>query len=306
MRINKRQIGSRFGCYNKAGHHTDDTSMALCLAESLIVKGTFDAKDQLERYCMWMDSGHMSSNGKCEGMGRTTRNALNAFKLKGHTKTRVYDPLLAGNGSIMRLAPIPMFYGSDVETTARFNSILSSSTTHIHKECGIACNILGGMIHRALLGYGKEEIFHLSDWQEASLMGSEVGDVMLRKTYLKEPPYIVGSGHVVKSLEAALWAFHKSTSFKHGVLLAVNLGDDADTTAAIYGQLAGAYYGYSAIPKIWVNTLIKRVLIKKYATELYKLANGKTKISVRKEKGKTIVKGTGSKRSIKGSKKITA
>jgi ADP-ribosyl-[dinitrogen reductase] hydrolase len=105
---------------------------------------------------------------------------------------------------------------------------------------------------------------------------TEVGSVMIGKTYEQEPPYIKGSGHVVKSLEAALWAFNKSTSFKHGVLLAVNLGEDADTTAAIYGQLAGAYYGYSAIPKIWKDTLIKRNLIEKYALGLYKLANGKT------------------------------
>jgi ADP-ribosylglycohydrolase len=77
---------------------------------------------------------------------------------------------------------------------------------------------------------------------------------------------------VTKSLEAAMWAFKKSRSFKHGALLAVNLGADADTTAAVYGQLAGAYYGYNNIPKSWKNRLIKRDLIEQYATSLYNLS----------------------------------
>ena len=71
----------------------------------------------------------------------------------------------------------------------------------------------------------------------------------------KEPPEIKGKGYVVDALEAALWAFHKSQDFREGALLAVNLGDDADTTGAIYGQIAGAYYGAEAIPAEWRNGL---------------------------------------------------
>ena len=84
----------------------------------------------------------------------------------------------------------------------------------------------------------------------------------------KEPPAIKGSGYVVKSLEAALWAFYKSNSFEEGCLLAVNLGDDADTTGAVYGQIAGAYYGAQAIPAHWRERLAMRELIENMADEL--------------------------------------
>lgn len=287
MRINKRQIGSRFGESKKAGHHTDDTSMALCLAQSLIDKKGFNAKDQLEKYLKWMDKGYMSSNGKCEGMGKTTREALNNYRVLGHVETKVYDPLVAGNGSIMRLAPVPMMFLNQV--TLKHYSIASSRTTHVHLECLDACSVLGKMIGKALLGESKESILFGAD---TIFAGTEIKKVLESKTYLKEPPYIEGSGHVVKSLEAALWAFNKSTSFKEGVLLAVNLGDDSDTTAAIYGQLAGAYYGYKAIPKKWRDTLIKKTLIEKTAISLYNLANDKTSKKVKTRKRNKTKKAT--------------
>jgi ADP-ribosyl-[dinitrogen reductase] hydrolase len=88
----------------------------------------------------------------------------------------------------------------------------------------------------------------------------------------KAPPSIRGTGYVVQALEAALWAFHHSESFEEGALLAVNLGDDADTTGAIYGQLAGAYYGLEAIPSPWRDTLSHYTLLSDYATGLYALA----------------------------------
>lgn len=288
MRINKRQIGSRFGVTKKAGHHTDDTSMALCLAQSLIDKKGFNAQDQLEKYLKWMDEGYMSSNGKCEGMGKTTREALNNFRICGHLITKVSDEKVCGNGSIMRLAPIAMFYNNPLITFTWAR--LSSKTTHIHPECIDACGILGEMIAKALNGQSKEEIFNTSFSKYNLPDGIEIKKVIENKTYLNEPPYIKGSGHVVKSLEAALWAFHKSTNFKDGVLLAVNLGEDADTTAAIYGQLAGAYYGYNNIPKVWRDKLVKKTLIKKTALSLYKLVNGKaTEGKKRKETKKGAV-----------------
>ncbi len=87
----------------------------------------------------------------------------------------------------------------------------------------------------------------------------------------RSPPEIVGSGFVVKSLEAALWAFHHSDDFPEGCLLAVNLGDDADTTAAVYGQLAGAFYGEGGIPRPWRRKLAKRSTIEKFADDLFEL-----------------------------------
>jgi len=87
----------------------------------------------------------------------------------------------------------------------------------------------------------------------------------------RNPPEIRGEGYVVRSLEAALWAFHRSDSFRDGALLAVNLGDDADTTGAIYGQLAGAYYGEQGIPEAWRTRLAHRELIESFADRLLAL-----------------------------------
>lgn len=95
----------------------------------------------------------------------------------------------------------------------------------------------------------------------APLLVPEIAEIAHGSFGGKEPPEIKGSGYVVRSLEAALWSFHKSGSFRDGCLMAVNLGDDADTTAAVYGQLAGAYYGESGIPVSWVEKLAMRDLI---------------------------------------------
>jgi hypothetical protein len=121
---------------------------------------------------------------------------------------------------------------------------------------------MGGIIHGALNGATKDEI--LSEgyspipgyWDDNPLV-DEIAEVAAGSFKVKNPPEIKGKGYVVSSLEAALWAFARSNSFEEGCLMAVNLGDDADTTGAVYGQIAGAYYGESEIPTRWVDNLAK-------------------------------------------------
>jgi ADP-ribosylglycohydrolase len=108
-------------------------------------------------------------------------------------------------------------------------------------------------------------------WDEAPL-DSGVAEVAAGSFRRREPPAIRGTGYVVQSLEAALWAFHRSTSFRDGALMAVNLGDDADTTGAVYGQLAGAYYGESAIPAEWRDRLAMRAVIESFAERICRMA----------------------------------
>ncbi|PLY15520.1 MAG: hypothetical protein C0631_06890 [Sedimenticola sp.] len=108
-------------------------------------------------------------------------------------------------------------------------------------------------------------------WDDEPL-AERIAEVAVGSYQEKAPPSIRGTGYVVQALEAALWAFHHSESFEEGALLAVNLGDDADTTGAIYGQLAGAYYGLEAIPSPWRDTLSHYTLLSDYATGLYALA----------------------------------
>lgn len=98
-------------------------------------------------------------------------------------------------------------------------------------------------------------------WQECPLV-EEIAEIAAGSYKHKNPPEIMGTGYVVRSLDAALWAFYRSDSFRNGCLLAVNLGDDADTTGAVFGQLAGAYYGEEGIPQSWLGKLGRRKLAK--------------------------------------------
>jgi ADP-ribosyl-[dinitrogen reductase] hydrolase len=232
----------------KPGEWTDDTSMALCLAESLIEREGFDPVDQLRRYVRWYREGTLSSTGRYFDIGTTIRSALTHFEKTGAPYCEVDDPYAAGNGSIMRLAPVPMFYALDPgEAISRSEE--SSRTTHGAGTCGDACRYFGALLVGALNGVDKDLM--LSDhycsipgyWKKHPL-GKEINKIAAGSFKHKNPPQIIGSGYVVKSLEAALWAFYQGNSFKEGALMAVNLGNDADTTGAVYGQIAGAYYGY--------------------------------------------------------------
>jgi ADP-ribosyl-[dinitrogen reductase] hydrolase len=249
--------GGPFGL--EAGYWTDDTSMAICLAESLIDCGKFHPLDQMERYVKWFRHGYRSSTGTCFDIGSTCREALIRFEDSMQPFCGSLDPKKAGNGSLMRLAPVPMFYANN-PARAMIASGDSSLTTHGAITAVDACRYFGGLIVGALHGADKEEL--LSDeyspvpgfWKQHRLV-PEIEEIALGSFKHRTPPAIQGSGYVVKSLEAALWAFHGSSSYREGCLLAANLGDDADTTAAIYGQLAGAYYGLEGIPEEWREKL---------------------------------------------------
>jgi len=171
----------------RPGDWTDDTSMALCLAESLIKKQGFDPVDQLERYVRWHRDGHLSSNGRCFDIGSTVSRALSRFEKTREPYCGATDPMSAGNGSIMRVAPVPLFYANNPEEALE-RSGESSRTTHGVQDCIDACRYLG---------------------------------------------------------------------------------DDADSTGAVYGQIAGAYYVKAGIPNEWLSTLALRDTIEAFAEELF-------------------------------------
>jgi ADP-ribosyl-[dinitrogen reductase] hydrolase len=259
-----------------AGEWTDDTSMALCLSESLIEKRSFDAVDQLERYAKWAGHGHLSSNGRVFDIGNTVREALGNFRRTHQPYCGPCDPDTAGNGSLMRLAPVPLFYARQ-HREAIERSGESSRTTHGARTAIDACRYMGALLAGAVNGASKEELLssHYSQvegyWQEFPL-APEIEEIASGSYKHREPPEIKGSGYVVRSLEAALWAFSRSDSFRSGCLLAVNLGDDADTTGAVFGQLAGAYYGEDGIPQDWRDKLARRPLIESFANQIFALS----------------------------------
>jgi len=266
----------------KPGEWTDDTSMALCLTESLIDCNGFDLKDQLNRYLRWFREGYLSSNGECFDIGNTVMSALLQFERSRNPYSGGTEPMSAGNGSIMRLAPIPLFFASNPDVAIE-KSGESSRSTHNTQACVDACRYFGGLLVGAVRDVPKEKLlskrFRPLDgkWRKKQLL-SEISEVASGSFKEKNPPEIKGTGYVVRSLEAALWAFYHSDSFEEGCLMAVNLGDDADTTGAIYGQLAGAYYGEDGIPSHWLEKIVKRGLIEEYAEELYRLSQTVMKI----------------------------
>lgn len=253
------------------GQWTDDTSMALCLAESLLALKGFDPVDQMERYKKWMREGYMSSTGECFDIGNATREAILLHERTGEGYCGSDNPDAAGNGSIMRLAPIPMYY-AEQPRPAMIYAAASSRTTHAAAECVDACKLFAAYIMAALKGWPKERLLDsaaFDEWLGTEPLMPRIEAVRKGSYRFSEPPNIKGSGYVVKSLEAALWAFAKSSSFEEGALLAVNLGDDADTTGAVYGQLAGAYYGYQGIPQHWLHKLAMREMIMSLSVDLY-------------------------------------
>jgi ADP-ribosyl-[dinitrogen reductase] hydrolase len=186
------------------------------------------------------------------------------------------DPRTAGNGSIMRLAPVPLFYVQrPPEAIERAGE--SSRTTHGAREAIDGCRYLAALLVGAIQGVPKTELLshHISPvqglWKEAPL-SPKIAAIASGSFKPKNPPAICGTGYVVDCLEAALWAFHRSNTFRQGALLAVNLGDDSDTPGAVHGQLAGAYYGEHSIPESWRSRLARHGVIRRYADELLALS----------------------------------
>ncbi|MBY0460651.1 MAG: ADP-ribosylglycohydrolase family protein [Gemmataceae bacterium] len=260
----------------KPGEWTDDTSMALCLAESLVTQKDFDPIHQLETYCRWYEHGHLSVKGRCFDIGITTAGALRRFRSHREPYPGSPDPHSAGNGSLMRLAPAPLAFAGKPDV-AIYMAGQSSRTTHGAAECVEACRYFAGLLLAAVSGMPKREILHnnyepaMAYFLGAPLTG-KVAEIAGGSFAVKEPPQIRGSGYVIHTLEAALWAFHGTDTFRDGALKVVNLGEDADTTGAVYGQIAGAFYGADGIPAEWREKLAMRELIEQRAAELHAMS----------------------------------
>lgn len=254
------------------GQWTDDTSMALCLATSLLECGGFDADDQMRRYCRWRDEGYLSSTGHCFDIGNTVSNALRRYQVSGNPYAGATDAWSAGNGSLMRLAPIPLFYYPDSEQAAAL-AAESSKTTHGAEECLDACRLYSRQLIRALNGENKAQVLFADG---GAFVGAPKIAAIADGHYRdKGEQDIRGSGYVVDSLEAALWCFWTTDTFDEAILKAANLGEDADTTAAVCGQLAGAYYGGKGIPAAWKRQLAMAGMIQELADRLHRQAQSR-------------------------------
>ncbi|MFV9507114.1 MAG: ADP-ribosylglycohydrolase family protein [Oscillochloridaceae bacterium umkhey_bin13] len=243
--------GGPFGL--PAGAWTDDTSMALCLAQSLVAQGTCDSRDQIERYVRWWREGENSATGRCFDIGNATQAALQRYLEHGDPLAGDPSPSAAGNGSLMRMVPVAIAAATEEQAIAW--AALQSRTTHATREAVDACRLYARLLWRALAGVPQAALLDPTIGIDLELAPA-VAAVAAGSYQRKAPPAIKGTGYVVDALEAALWAFYTSTTFAEGAILAVNLGQDADTTGAIYGQIAGAFYGLPGIPAEWRTTVL--------------------------------------------------
>ena len=258
-------VGGGHFCLQK-GYWTDDTSMALCLAHSLLECEGFNAADQMQRYCDWYDNGYLSSIGNCFDIGTTVSGALRRFQKNGNPFSGMKATWTSGNGSIMRLAPIPIAYQHDAEQVVYY-ARQSSRTTHGAHLCLDACGWMSAQLLYLLQGGDKASLLQVSYPAQTEAIATLQQFDFLDKNYRD----LKGTGYVLESLEAALWCFWHTHSYADCILAAANLGDDADTTAAVAGQLAGAYYGYQGIREDWRQHLYWHDEICALSDQLYYL-----------------------------------
>ena len=230
----------------KPGEWTDDTAMALALADSLTENPALDEKDLMRRFVDWHEKGTYSCTGHCFDIGITTRQALARWKKKGDPFAGSTDPQTAGNGSLMRLAPVAVRHWND-RPRLRDVAARQSRTTHAAPEAVDACVAYADLLADAIAGAPRSAVL-------APRSGPWAGSIpaIMGGSWCGKPRHAIrASGYVAHSLEASLWATGRSGDFRDAILLAANLGEDADTTAAITGQLAGALHGAAAIPPEW-------------------------------------------------------
>lgn len=246
------------------GEWTDDTAMALALMDSLLDCDGLDEGDLMERFVRWHETGAYSCTGRCFDIGITTRKALARWKQTGDPCAGSTSPDSAGNGSLMRLAPVAVRYWNDLDSL-RDMAARQSRTTHAAAEAVEACVVYAEILAHAIAGQPRSAVLELAPQATSPAVSRIVGGSWRGRHH----DQIRSSGYVIHSLEAALWCVGRTGNFAEAVLLAANLGDDADTTAAITGQLAGALYGASAISAHWKERLAWGKLIERSARALF-------------------------------------
>ncbi|HEY4210397.1 MAG TPA: ADP-ribosylglycohydrolase family protein [Steroidobacteraceae bacterium] len=232
------------------GAWSDDTAMALCLAESLIECQGFDAKDQVERFRLWQRDGYLSSTGQCLGITASTARALAMAQWRRQAFSGSHDPNQLDPEPLSRVAAPTMFFFAAAADAAQAAGE-SSRTTCQAPPVVDACKALGQMLHAALSGQPKEAVLAFAPAVPS------LGAATL--TPVNTAPEV---------LAAAIWAFACTDNFRDAVLRAVNLGGNSDVVAAVCGQLAGAYYSVTAIPSSWRNSLMQKEMLETFADRL--------------------------------------
>jgi len=252
------------------GTFSDDSSLTFCLAESLCTG--YDLNDLANRFIQWLDHGYWTADGIVFDIGMTTHRAIS--RLKTGTRPALagdFDEDCNGNGSLMRILPL-LFYIRDFDIEKRYEIIKDvSSVTHGHIRSVIACFYYLEFALELLKGHDKQTAYNntaitVHDFIVAKrIVKREIDlfDPLLLEDITKQNiDNIPSFGYVMNTLKASIYCFMTTDNYKDATLMAVNLGNDSDTTGAVTGGLAGLYYGFDAIPEKWVNEIKKSAYIK--------------------------------------------
>ncbi len=264
-KITSYQDGGEFNL--KAGQWTDDTSLMLCVLTSLLEKKEYDLKDQMEKFMKWWKEGYLSSTGVCFDIGNTTKASLMRYENTGKIFSG-NESDKASNGALMRLAPVPLFFHRDINQ-AMIETANQSKTTHAPLECIESAKILSFVIASIMNGDSKEKILNFKNYTE--VVSKKFEPIISGKSFKLSPHEINAEGLAFNTLEAALYAFYHFDNFFDGLLFVVNLGDDSDTVGAVYGQMAGCFYGLSNIPSFLLEGLYQGEQLLKLSLEFSNL-----------------------------------
>ncbi|HTX24596.1 MAG TPA: ADP-ribosylglycohydrolase family protein [Steroidobacteraceae bacterium] len=255
------------------GAWTDDTAMSLCLAESLLVSGGFDARDQVERYTRWLREGYLSATGECVGVRAGVARALAVAQWRRQVFPGSHEPSHQDPEPLSRVAPVVMFTFPSLDEAVRSAGDAARITCQAPLTVEV-CRTFAAMLHAALSGRTKEEILappEVSGLPGTGVVRPRIRSLLRGRYRHKERGQIRTGSTSVEALEAALWSFDRSVTFEEGALLAANLGENSDVVTAAYGQLAGAHYTAAAIPRHWRREIRHLALIEGLAEELYRV-----------------------------------
>jgi ADP-ribosylglycohydrolase len=273
--------------YNQpSGTWSDDSSLTFCLAESLTTG--YSLKSTAQNFIQWKDKAYWTAHNEVFDIGITTSKSISRLKKIIEEQEEQNEEALKdlkygaeesdnGNGSLMRILPLLMLIkGDDIQE--QFNIIWENSAlTHRHIRAAMSCLIYLKLSEHLINGEDKLKAYQATRvdiqafWEAMDF--SENERTHFQRTIqqdIQEVPQqeILSGGYVIESLEASLWCFLKTNSYKEAVLTAINFGHDTDTTAAITGGLAGIYYNAQNIPKHWIDGLARIEDIKKLADRL--------------------------------------
>jgi ADP-ribosyl-[dinitrogen reductase] hydrolase len=250
-----------------AGTWSDDSSLLLCSAESLVERGGFDAADMGARFVRWEGECHWTPHGRVFDIGGTTSQALSRLRMgTPPEQAGGGDEHSNGNGSLMRILPVALWFNASPVDEMLDAVHRASALTHRHPRSQMACGVFALVVRELLGGATPAEAYENAvrelpaTYQAGPFLAERQHFCDFEAGGLATVPEkeIRSGGYVVHTLTASVWCLLTSASFEETVLKAVNLGSDTDTTGCVAGAIAGIYHGQGAIPADWISTLARK------------------------------------------------